>query len=107
MEQNATLNARLPMSLKQHGCEVLEREGVGVSEVIRALFEYLECNQKIPEELAGCAGMSELKETKRASLRSIAGAAPIGCTTEEAIQGYRDHLVAKHCPVSLGETEAR
>ena len=53
MAQIGTLNVRLSESLKRHGCEVLERYGVSTSDAIRTLFEYLEREQKLPDQLFG------------------------------------------------------
>ncbi len=49
--KDAMLNVRLDPTLKQHGMEVLEREGVSVTEVIRRLFIYFDEHQTLPPEL--------------------------------------------------------
>ena len=98
MEQNATLNTRMPATLKRHGCEVLEHEGIGVSEAIRRLFEYLERFQKMPDELMADAKEVSPLEGRRAALRGLVASAPLDCSAEEAIADYRQHLTDKYCP---------
>ena len=97
----ATLNVRLPEDLKERGMQVLEREGVSVSELIRALFRELEATQELPDfararEIERSAG-----EAKRAALREFVR---LGRTFEDAEvsidprDAYREHLLWKHRP---------
>ena len=75
--KDATLNIRLEPTLKQHGAEVLRREGVTVTEAVRALYEYMEANQKLPDDLfpAASAGQS-LADRRRSLMRSMIGVLP-------------------------------
>lgn len=74
MAASATLNVRLPEPLKNHGTQVLEREGLGPSEAIRALYEYMEREQSVPE----CIKQTDTQDkyaTRRELLREFAGCA--------------------------------
>jgi DNA-damage-inducible protein J len=46
--QEATMNVRMPLELKQQGDEVLQREKVSVSQAVRGLYEYLRTEQQLP-----------------------------------------------------------
>ncbi len=72
MASSAVLNIRLPEELKRHGNQVLERNGISTSEAVRRLYEYLECEQDIPEFMNDCANTKEF-EKRRKALRSIVG----------------------------------
>ena len=47
----ATINVRLPHELKERGGQVLERENISISDLVRELYAYMEKNQEIPEAL--------------------------------------------------------
>ena len=47
----ATINVRLPQELKERGGQVLERENISISDLVRELYAYMEKNQEIPEAL--------------------------------------------------------
>ena len=83
MAQASTLNIRLLDSLKAHGNQVLEKEGITVSEAVRKLYEYLEREQKMPECLMSNAE-DDIYERRRATLKQFAGCAPLpsGFTAE-------------------------
>lgn len=73
----ATLNVRLPKELKEHGMQVLEREGVSVSELVRDIFKYLEQNQQLPDCIDGVQEKKRpTAEERRQTLNSIAGILP-------------------------------
>lgn len=72
MASSAVLNIRLPEELKRHGNQVLERNGISISEAVRRLYEYLEREQDIPEFMSECANAQEF-ENRRKALRSIVG----------------------------------
>lgn len=107
MTATATLNVRLPEKLKERGMQVLEREGVSVSELIRDLFREIERTQRIPE--FSQTGRQEQRqreiERKRAALRRFAMK---GRTLQSAYDdareqdddrtAYHAHLERKHRP---------
>jgi antitoxin component of RelBE/YafQ-DinJ toxin-antitoxin module len=71
----ATVNARLPKELKLCGEQVLAREGVSVSEMIRRLYAHLDKIQTIPDFLKSDSESDpqERIAKKRSSLRSLVG----------------------------------
>lgn len=91
MPQQATLNIRLPETLKQHGCEVLERRGVSTSDAVRRLFEYLEHEQDLPSQLFGEPASPE-HDTRRTLMQSLIGILPQDYSLEDA---RRDRLAAR------------
>lgn len=76
MAQASTLNIRLLNSLKTHGNQVLEREGISASEAVRKLYEYLEREQKMPDCLMQKAEQDKY-ELRRRALKEFAGCAPL------------------------------
>lgn len=48
MAANAVLNIRLPEDLKRHGNQVLDKNNVSISQVVRDLYKYMETEQDIP-----------------------------------------------------------
>lgn len=74
MAQDATINARLPQSLKRGGTAVLEREGVSPTTLIRSLYAYIDREQKIPEclDVAQAEAAAAIAQKRRAA-RSVAG----------------------------------
>lgn len=78
MAATATLNIRLPEDLKEHGMQVLEREGVSVSDLVRDLFRELEETQELPEfaQKRREGSKQESIALKRASLRDMVGILP-------------------------------
>lgn len=48
MASNAVLNIRLPEELKNHGNQVLERNDISVSQVVRDLYRFMEREQEVP-----------------------------------------------------------
>ena len=71
MAQASTLNIRLLDSLKTHGNQVLEREGISASEAVRKLYEYLEREQKMPDCLMQKAEQDKY-ELRRRALKEFA-----------------------------------
>lgn len=76
--KDATLNVRLPEDLKEHGMQVLDREGVSVTGLVRGLFAYLEQAQDIPEFLLDVEQESKRTAIKRKkeALDSLVGIIP-------------------------------
>lgn len=76
----ATLNVRIPKELKERGMQVLEREGVSVSELVRDVFKYMEAQQELPVFAGpGLRGPSQKEaecERRRAAMRSLIGILP-------------------------------
>lgn len=72
MGATATLNVRLPKELKEHGSQVLDRNGLSVSDAVRGLYEYLQDNQCLPAFLEEASGGS-LYERRRELARSMVG----------------------------------
>ena len=91
MAQLATLNIRLPETLKQHGYEVLRRSGVSPSDAVRQLFEYLEREQKLPADIFDSADDSSA-DHRRNLLKSLVGIVPADYSLAEARQ---DRLAAR------------
>ena len=91
MAQVATLNIRLPETLKQHGYEVLRKSGVSTSDAVRQLFEYLEREQKLPADVFGTETPSPT-DSRRVLLQSLVGVVPAGYSLDKARQ---DRLAAR------------
>lgn len=93
----ATLNVRIPSDLKQRGMQVLDREGVSVSDAVRGTFEHIARTQEIPEYLKdeGTPNRNEIIARKRQLLRSMVGILPRELDAETA---WRDHLEWKNRP---------
>ena len=83
MAANATLNVRLPESLKAHGSAVLEKEGMSVSDAVRSLYEYMEREQAFPDALR-TQPTEDAFARRRALMRSMVGILPADITLEEA-----------------------
>ena len=82
---DATLNIRLDQALKQHGSEVLQREGVTVTQAVRALYKYMEANQKLPDILFPEAEQAQSVANKRRDLmRSMVGILPADASLAQA-----------------------
>lgn len=109
MGATATLNARLPETLKRHGTQVLERNGVSTTEAVRRLYEYLEREQDVPAWMR--ADGQEARAAKRDALRGFVGsvrALPDRSpddprSGDELMRDYRDHLVERHCFTGVRE----
>lgn len=90
----ATVNVRMPASLKIDGEVVLEREGVSVTTAVRRLYAYLDKNQTLPsclldpEEGDG----DELIAGKRKILENLVGILPHDLSLEK----IRDERLSKH-----------
>ena len=90
----ATINVRMPASLKTGGEAVLEREGLSVSEAIRRFYEYLEKQQTLPD----CVRHSNEDPPstritkKRDLLKSLTGILPSDISLEQ----IRDERLSKH-----------
>ncbi|MCL2889000.1 MAG: hypothetical protein FWE65_01095 [Eggerthellaceae bacterium] len=82
----ATINVRMPEDLKTRGMQVLEREGVSVTDLVRSLFSHLEQSQELPEFAKGSQrGMSSTDaEQRRAAMRSLIGILPPEAQLEAA-----------------------
>ena len=95
MAASATLNVRLPEPLKNHGTQVLEREGLGPSEAIRALYEYMEREQSVPE----CIKQTDTQDkyaTRRELLREFAGCASSNSLPENwTMKDIKDRRLAR------------
>ena len=74
MESNATLNIRLPKTLKEHGSQILNYNGISTSQAVRKLFEYMEREQKIPDCIAS-SNPEDKYEQRRELIKSFAGCA--------------------------------
>ena len=72
MASNAVLNIRLPEELKKHGNQVLEREGVSVSQVVRDLYEFMSAEQDVPP-FAKHGDAESKYEKRRKALRELQG----------------------------------
>jgi antitoxin component of RelBE/YafQ-DinJ toxin-antitoxin module len=90
----ATINVRMPQSLKVGGETVLDREGLSVSEAIRRFYLFLDRRQELPD----CIKNPEWKATgniieeKREVLRGLVGiASPI-----LSVEDIRDQRLEKH-----------
>ena len=81
----ATINVRIPQSLKLGGETVLEREGVSVSDAIRSFYTRLEKQQEIPEwvKREGTQSTQEAIAEKRTLLKSLVGTIPSETTLEQ------------------------
>jgi len=82
----ATINVRIQSNLKSGGEEVLEREGISVSDAVRRLYSYLETKQSLPEFLRDTSENSSQKviEKKRATLKGLVGVLPFDASLEQA-----------------------
>ncbi|MDO4182155.1 MAG: hypothetical protein Q4E12_00895 [Coriobacteriia bacterium] len=71
MAETVMLNVRLPRDLKDHGTQVLQRNGTNVTEFVRSAFQYLEDEQRLPEyaQTSACS----VYDQRRKNLRRIAG----------------------------------
>lgn len=97
----ATLNVRLPEDLKERGMQVLEREGVSASELIRDLFRELGETQQLPDFARVRACDRGEAEAKRAALREFVclGRSFEGNDAfDDPRNAYREHLLRKHRP---------
>jgi DNA-damage-inducible protein J len=90
----ATINVRLPQSLKEGGEAVLEREGISVSEAIRRFYIDLECRQEAPDFLKQNSGAeaADLITQKRELLKGLVGLAPSIKTREQ----IKDERISRH-----------
>ena len=88
------MNIRLDETLKQRGAEVLEREGISVSDAVRALYQYMEKHQKFPDELRDAPSRSDQFQQKRELMHSLVGILPPGISLAEA---RRERLAARGC----------
>ena len=74
MPVEATINARMPESLKRGGSRVLERDGISPTQLIRSLYSYIAREDRIPECLEEeMAGFQDKYERRRELARSVAG----------------------------------
>ena len=64
-----TINVRLPEKLKIHGSQVLERNGISPSEIVRSVYRYMEKNQAIPSCLDVARPADDSLADKRRVLR--------------------------------------
>lgn len=94
MPSDAVLNIRLPKSLKEHGNQVLDRNGLSVSKAVRRLYEYMEREQVVPDVIANDVDAAK-SDDKRRLLREIAGMVDVP-NDFDARQAYRDHLIEKY-----------
>ena len=68
MESTATINARLPESLKQSGSKVLERNGVSPTDLVRSVYRYMDRFQEVPTCLDVAPQSEESMYQQRRSL---------------------------------------
>ena len=80
---SATLNVRLPETLKTRGNAVLEKEGLSVSDAVRSLYEYMEREQEFPDVLRAHPA-EDLFARRRELMRSMIGILPADITLDEA-----------------------
>ena len=91
--KDATLNIRLEPTLKQHGAAVLQREGLTVTEAVRALYEYMDEHQEFPDVLRADSQAKQRKANRRRDLmRSMVGILPADTTLAQA----REARLARH-----------
>lgn len=95
MSNDAMLNVRLDKTLKEHGCQVLERNGASVSSLVRSAFEYMDKNQALPPDLF--PETRSLASKRRRLVRCSAGAYPVadGFDFESARAEYQSARAAK------------
>jgi len=80
----ATLNVRMPEDLKRNGDRVLERNGVSVTEAIRALYTYLDREQALPPFMATPEDLiSDKVRRRREMLLGIIGVADPSVTLDQ------------------------
>ena len=94
MGTTATLNVRLPEELKKHGAQVLDRNGVSVSDAVRGLYEYLQKNQCLPAFLEK-AEEKTVYEQRRELARSLVGIVSIP-EGFDARQAHEERLAEKY-----------
>lgn len=94
MASSAVLNIRLPEELKAHGNQVLERNNISVSQIVRNLYEYMEREQAIPEALEP-KQQDSLCQRRRTLLRTLAGSVNVA-PDFDARKAYREHLVTRY-----------
>ena len=74
MEAAATINVRMPETLKRNGGKVLERDQVSPSELVRSVYRYMDKHQEIPACLElSCDDQRSTQDRRRALLREITG----------------------------------
>ena len=85
MAATATLNVRLPKDLKRHGAQVLDRNGLSVSDAVRGLYEYMQDNQCLPQFLQK-NDEDSVYERRRKLARSMTGivSLPAGFDAKQA-----------------------
>ncbi len=94
MAGTATLNVRMPEHMKERGMQVLEREGVSVSEVVRDLFCELEATQELPSFVKQKSSLRNgADEGRRSAMRSMIGILPADLTVDEA----RENRLQRKC----------
>ncbi|MDO4183249.1 MAG: type II toxin-antitoxin system RelB/DinJ family antitoxin [Coriobacteriia bacterium] len=85
MAKQSTLNIRLDQGLKKRGNEVLEREGISVSEAVRRLYAYMEREQKVPPELVEQQAEDAFAR-RRMLMKSMVGVLPADASLAQARQ---------------------
>ena len=97
MKNSTMVNVRLDADLKGRGCAVLDKNGVSVTQLVRRAFEYLDQNQRLPEELFSQQG--DETAARRQQLRAAVGSFPVAddFDFDGARQAYRESLAAKTC----------
>lgn len=78
MSADATLNIRLPKQLKIHGTQVLDRAGLGASQAVRRLYEYMEREQTVPECILP-ATETDKYQKRRGLLKGFATGSSLPC----------------------------
>lgn len=73
MSSIATINVRLPENLKRNGGQVLERNSVSPSELVRSVYRYMEEKQSIPECLDLAKADDGSTDPRRILLRKVSG----------------------------------
>jgi len=97
--QTATINVRLPQSLKMGGDAVLRREGATASSIVRGVYEFLQQEQRLPEFLLDNQPIrkQEFIQKKREVLQSLIGVIP----ADVDLDALRQERLARH--LSTGE----
>ena len=96
MESAATINVRMPESLKRNGGKVLERNQVSPTDLVRSMYRYMAENQVIPECLDVTAdSRSAAIDSHRLLLRRIAGTVDIGEEFDMETM-HADRIAAKY-----------
>ncbi len=95
MEHEATINARLPQTLKSAGTRVLDENGASPTQIIRSLYRYMEREGRIPACLDDASESAQDRyENRRTLARAVAGT--IHLTEDLDIKEERTYRIQEH-----------